>query len=146
MARVVSLRLDVEAVEFALRRRRACPELTRKIQVLSYLIEVQAEYQGDFIAYGREPARAILVLLQGLFWTRLEIDERRVPGSHLWTALTSSWSDPVRVGVCRLWAERKRVLVLDVGFDAPPPNLKGNIYDLRGVREPICFRINRRSV
>jgi len=62
VARIVALRLDVEAVEFALRRRHACPELTRKIQILSYLVEVRAEYQDDFISVRREPVRAILVL------------------------------------------------------------------------------------
>ncbi len=63
VARIVALGLDVEAVEFALRRRHACPELTRKIQILSYLVEVRAAYQNDFIARKREPVRAILVLL-----------------------------------------------------------------------------------
>jgi hypothetical protein len=62
VARIVALRLDVEAVEFALRRRHACPELTRKIQILSYLVEVRAEYQDDFIATKRAPVRALLVL------------------------------------------------------------------------------------
>ena len=63
VARIVSLRLDVEAVEFALRRRRACPELTRKLQILSYLVEVRAKYQDDFIATRREPLRAGFILL-----------------------------------------------------------------------------------
>lgn len=63
VARIVALRLDVEAVEFALRRRHACPELTRKVQILSYLVEVRADYQDDFIARKHEPVRAILVLL-----------------------------------------------------------------------------------
>ena len=63
VARIVALRLDVEAVEFALRRRHACPELTRKIQILSYLVEVRGDYQDAFIATRREPVRAILVLL-----------------------------------------------------------------------------------
>jgi hypothetical protein len=62
VARIVALRLDVEAVEFALRRRRACPELTRKLQILSYLVEVRSEYQDDFVATRREPLRAVLVL------------------------------------------------------------------------------------
>jgi hypothetical protein len=62
VARIVAMRLDVAAVEFALRRRRACPELTRKIQILSYLVEVRAQYQDDFVAARREPVRAILVL------------------------------------------------------------------------------------
>jgi hypothetical protein len=63
VARIVALRLDVEAVEFALRRRHACPELTRKIQILSYLVEVRAAYQDDFVATKREPVRATFVLL-----------------------------------------------------------------------------------
>jgi len=63
VTRVVARRLDVEAVEFALRRRRLCPELTRKIQILCYLLEVRANYHNDFIATRREPVRAILVFL-----------------------------------------------------------------------------------
>jgi hypothetical protein len=63
VTRVVARRLDVEAVEFALRRRRLCPELTRKIQILCYLLEVRANYHNDFIATRRERVRAILVLL-----------------------------------------------------------------------------------
>jgi hypothetical protein len=69
VARIVALRLEVEAVEFALRRRHACPELTRKIKILSYLVEVRAEYQDDFIATKREPVRAILVLLWRILGT-----------------------------------------------------------------------------
>jgi hypothetical protein len=63
VTQVVARRLDVEAVEFALRRRRQCPELTRKIQILCYLLEVRANYHNDFIATRREPVRAILVIL-----------------------------------------------------------------------------------
>lgn len=63
VARIVALRLDVEAVEFALRRRHACPELTRKIQILSYLLEVSPAYQDHFIPTKRAPVRATLVLL-----------------------------------------------------------------------------------
>lgn len=69
VARIVTSRLDVEAVELALRRRRACPELTRKIQILSYLVEVRADYQADFIATRREPLRAILILSWRIFGT-----------------------------------------------------------------------------
>jgi hypothetical protein len=62
VARVVSRQLDVEAVEFALRRRGRCPELTRKIQILSYLVEVRAPYQDLFVATRKEPVRAYLSL------------------------------------------------------------------------------------
>lgn len=63
MARIMSKRLDVEAVEFALRRRRLCPELTRKLQILSYLVEIQGPYQDDFVVAKRCPVRAALTLL-----------------------------------------------------------------------------------
>jgi len=49
VSRVVDRRLDAEAVEFALRRRRAGTELTRKLAILCYLAEVRREYLGLFI-------------------------------------------------------------------------------------------------
>jgi len=55
LARIVSRGLDVEAVEFALRRRGAGSELTRRIQVLSYLVEARARYQHYFVS--TEPGR-----------------------------------------------------------------------------------------
>jgi hypothetical protein len=67
VTRIVALRLDVEAVEFALRRRHACPELTRKLQIISYLVEVRADYQDDFIATRRQPVRAIFAILGTIF-------------------------------------------------------------------------------
>ena len=79
VARIVALRLDVEAVEFALRRRHACPELTRKIQILSYLVETHADYQNDFIATRRNPARAVLVL----FWRMIEAVWKLIKGECL---------------------------------------------------------------
>ena len=56
LERIVSRNLDVEAVEFALRRRRAGAELTRKMQILCYLVEVRAPYQHHFVS--AQPARA----------------------------------------------------------------------------------------
>ena len=44
---LISRRLDVEAVEFALRRTN--PLLTRKIQVLFFLLEVRSGYYGRFV-------------------------------------------------------------------------------------------------
>jgi hypothetical protein len=63
VARVVSRRLDVEAVEFALRRRRSGAELTRKIQILCYLVEVRQRYQSHFIATNRGLVRGTMSLL-----------------------------------------------------------------------------------
>lgn len=79
VGRIVALRLDVVAVEFALRRRHACPELTRKLQIISYLAEVRAEYQDDFIATRREPVRATFVL----FWTIFGAGWKLVKGECL---------------------------------------------------------------
>ncbi len=41
--------LDVEAIEFALRVRGRGSELTRKIQILFYLVEVRRDYYGEFV-------------------------------------------------------------------------------------------------
>lgn len=68
--RIVEKRLDVEAVEFALRRR--APALTRKIQILCYLVEVRSEYQDDFIATRREPVLKLLWKISGAGWKRLK--------------------------------------------------------------------------
>ncbi len=69
VSRIVSRRLDVEAVEIALRRRRACPEVTRKIQILCYLVEIRSPYQERFIALHREPVRAVASLMSCLIST-----------------------------------------------------------------------------
>jgi hypothetical protein len=55
VAKVVSRRLDAEAVEFALRRRGQGQELTRKMQILCYLVEVRPEYFNEFV--NTEPSR-----------------------------------------------------------------------------------------
>jgi hypothetical protein len=63
MARIVTKRLDAEAVEFALRRRGLRGELggdlsrdlARRMQVLCYLVEVQPAYLGEFV--NAEPSR-----------------------------------------------------------------------------------------
>lgn len=68
--RIVEKRLDVEAVEFALRHRK--PALTRKIKILCYLLEVRAEYQDDFVAARREPVWKLLWKISGAGWKRLK--------------------------------------------------------------------------
>ena len=49
---VVNRRLDAEAVELALRLKRGKGVLTRKIQVLFYLVEVRSAYRGYFVHGG----------------------------------------------------------------------------------------------
>ena len=46
---IVTRGLDAEAIELALRRRPGSGLLTRKIQVLFYLVEVRSAYYGDFV-------------------------------------------------------------------------------------------------
>jgi len=57
---IVERRLDAEAVEYALRRRRAGAVLTRKLQTLSYLAEVRAAYEHEFL--NRRPRRVAATL------------------------------------------------------------------------------------
>ena len=63
VTRVVARRLDAEAVEFVLRRRGAGRELTRKIQILSYLAEARPEHVSAFVNTSPSKARAVAVLL-----------------------------------------------------------------------------------
>ena len=49
IARIVERRLDAEAIEFALRRRGRGRELTRKLQIASYLAEARAPYLDQFV-------------------------------------------------------------------------------------------------
>src|SRR5262245_26710472 len=59
---ILARRLDAEAIEFALRRRRAGGELTRKLQILSYLAEVHAAYEHEFLNRRERRAGALLAL------------------------------------------------------------------------------------
>jgi SAM-dependent methyltransferase len=49
ITRIVNHRLDAEAIEFALRRHDAGRQLTRKLQVVSYLAESRAPYLNQFV-------------------------------------------------------------------------------------------------
>ncbi len=49
VAEVLARRLDAEAVEFTLRRRGAGRDLTRKMQLLCYLVEVRPNYLDEFV-------------------------------------------------------------------------------------------------
>jgi hypothetical protein len=67
VATVVALRLDAEAVEFALRRRGLSGnpggDLARRMQILCYLVEVQPAYLGEFINVESSRGRAWAALL-----------------------------------------------------------------------------------
>jgi hypothetical protein len=49
VATIVDRRLDAEAIELALRLRKGSRVLTRKIQILFYLVEVRSEYYTYFV-------------------------------------------------------------------------------------------------
>jgi hypothetical protein len=55
ITRIVERGLDAEAIEFALRRRGRGSELTRKLQIASYLAESRAPYLDQFV--NLEPSR-----------------------------------------------------------------------------------------
>jgi hypothetical protein len=67
--RVVALRLDAEAVELALRLRQGPTALTRKIQILFYLLEVRPEYFGFFVGEAEGQGRAAWGVLLSLLRT-----------------------------------------------------------------------------
>ena len=62
VSRVVEGRLDAEAVEFALRRRGAGRELTVKIQILCYIVEVRSDYLSEFVNLESRRARGAVEL------------------------------------------------------------------------------------
>ena len=70
MATVIERRLDVEAVEFALRRRESGVELTRKVRILCYFAEARAAHLAEFV--NLEPSRTRA-------WTALAAALLRVP-------------------------------------------------------------------
>ena len=66
---VVERRLDVEAVELFLRWRRRDRALSRKVQILFYLVEVRKDYYADFINQRPGVARAVGALLAAVVRT-----------------------------------------------------------------------------
>ena len=59
---IVTLRLDAEAIELAMRFRRGSGVLTRKIQILFFLVEVRSAYYGCFVNQTPGLWRALLRL------------------------------------------------------------------------------------
>jgi hypothetical protein len=60
---IVARRLDAEAIELAMRLRRGSVVLTRKIQILFYLVEVRSAYYGYFVNLTPGLRRALLGLV-----------------------------------------------------------------------------------
>ena len=63
VATVVAKHLDAEAVEYALRRRGLGGELTRKMQMVCYLVEARRAYFSEFVAIESSRAGAWTALL-----------------------------------------------------------------------------------
>jgi hypothetical protein len=73
--KVVARRLDAEAVEYALRRRAPGAALTRKMQVLCYLVEVHPGYLSEFVNQKSSRVGAWAALLRATLrsgWKRLK--------------------------------------------------------------------------
>lgn len=66
MEKLVALRLDAEAVEFALRRRDRENALTKRMQILMYLVEVRSPYFAYFFNTERNLKRTIFHLAGSL--------------------------------------------------------------------------------
>jgi hypothetical protein len=66
---VVSRRLDSEAIELVLRLRRRSPILTKKIQILFYLVEVRSAYYTYFLCHGSSVSRAAVELFASVTQT-----------------------------------------------------------------------------
>jgi len=68
---ILERRLDLEAIELALRLRGKGGILTRKIQILFYLIEVRSDYYGYFVnqqaAFGKALRALLLSAVKSLF-------------------------------------------------------------------------------
>jgi hypothetical protein len=65
---ILSRNLDPEAIELVLRVRKGNPALTRKFQILCYLVEVRSAYYPRFVNQRPGAARAaVAMLLAALF-------------------------------------------------------------------------------
>ena len=69
---IVACRLDAEAVELALRLRKGPSILTKKIQILFYLLEVRSAYYSFFVGEKESRPRAILGILFSVFQTAMK--------------------------------------------------------------------------
>jgi len=77
--RIVSNRLDPEAIEYVLRLRKRNPVLTQKLQVLFYLVEVRSAYYARFVNERPGTVRALCGMFAGLLFSAGKF----VKGSYL---------------------------------------------------------------
>jgi hypothetical protein len=54
--------LDLEAIEFALRRKSPHNSLSKKMQILCYLAECRGAYFSDFVNEEKQPVRAFMLM------------------------------------------------------------------------------------
>jgi hypothetical protein len=82
LERIVTRRLDPEALEYCLRRRSPRNALTQKVRTLSYLLEIERDYYGVFVrdrgtlwsalpAFVIAPVRSIWKLAKGHLQLRM---------------------------------------------------------------------------
>lgn len=67
--KIVSLALDIEAIEFVLRQKKRDNCLTRKIQILFFLVEVRSRYFGYFFNCRNDRFSGIMSLLRSILIT-----------------------------------------------------------------------------
>jgi len=72
MSKIVAARLDAEAVELALRVRKGPAILTRKIQILFYLLEVRSAWYSFFVGERESRSRAVAGLLYSVLQTAVK--------------------------------------------------------------------------
>jgi hypothetical protein len=63
VTRIVEKKLDAEAIEYALRQRPEGRVLSRKIQILFYLVEVRSSYLSEFVNTEPRKAKAIIEII-----------------------------------------------------------------------------------
>ena len=73
MSKIVARRLDAEAVELALRLRKGPSILTKKIQILFYLLEVRSAYCSFFFGEKESRPRAVLGMLYSILQTAARV-------------------------------------------------------------------------
>jgi hypothetical protein len=74
--RIIERRLDVEALEVALRRQR--PGLTRKLRMLVYITEARAPYYARFVNESDSRARAWVALAGAVLRTAYKLIKGRL--------------------------------------------------------------------
>jgi len=82
VSKVVARRLDAEAVEFALRRRGKGGDLTRRMQILCYLVEVRRDYLDEFVNL-ESPAGSVRAAWAALLMATVRSAWKLLKGEYL---------------------------------------------------------------